>query len=212
MSELALHTAATLARLFTAVFLAFAVSVPAAVAVGRKRLLSAALSPLAEMLSAVPKISLFPLIVLICGLNDRSRILTVFLVVFFQIFISVSDAVRNIPAAYVSSIDSLGAGRIHRLRYLYLPAAAPRLFTSLRTAVTAAFAVLFFTEISITKGFGLGRLVTERWSALDYLSMYIAAAVTAAAGFAIFLLSGRIESRVCRWRCSSGRCSARQKP
>lgn len=195
MSELLIHLGFTLLRLTAAMSAAFIAAFPAAVCLGRRRKLARLFDPLVEMLYSVPKISLFPLIVLAAGLNDGARILTAALVVFFQVLITVRDAASVIPDEYILSIESLGARRFDKIRWVYIPALLSAIFTSLRIGTAAAFAVLFFTEASVTFGWGMGRLVIEKWSELKYGEMGMAAAVTALAGLLIFLLIDRLEKR-----------------
>jgi NitT/TauT family transport system permease protein len=195
MSELLYHILSTLMRLSLSMIAAFAAALPLAVVLGRKRRIAGLFDPLIELLYSVPKISLFPLIVLLAGLNDRARIITASLVVFFQVLITIRDALSVIPGEYILSIETLGAGRLDKLRHVYLPFLLPSIFTSIRIGIAAAFAVLFFTEASVTAGYGMGRLVIEKWSELDYKAMAGAALVTAVIGFLIFLLIDRLEKR-----------------
>jgi NitT/TauT family transport system permease protein len=207
MAELLLHIGFTLMRLAVSMAAAFTAAFPLAVLLGRKKTLSRFVDPLIELLYSVPKISLFPLIVVLAGLGDLSRIITAALVVFFQVLITVRDAASVIPSEYMISIESLGAGRWGKIRWVYIPALLPSIFTSLRIGTAAAFAVLFFTEASITAGYGMGRLVVEKWSELDYKGMSGAAVVTAGLGLLIFLLIDRIEMRFLKGS-SSGRASS----
>jgi len=193
MAEMLPHILFTLMRLIVSMAAAFAAAFTPAVLLGRRKKLARLFDPLVELLYSVPKISLFPLIVVLAGLNDIARIITASLVVFFQVLITIRDAASMIPDEYIISIESLGAGRIGKIRYVYLPFLLPSVFTSLRIGTAAAFAVLFFTEASVTAGFGMGRLVVEKWSELDYGAMGAAAIVTGLIGLLIFLLIDRLE-------------------
>jgi len=193
MAEMLPHILFTLMRLIVSIAAAFAAAFTPAVLLGRRKKLARLFDPLVELLYSVPKISLFPLIVVLAGLNDIARIITASLVVFFQVLITIRDAASMIPDEYIISIESLGAGRIGKIRYVYLPFLLPSVFTSLRIGTAAAFAVLFFTEASVTAGFGMGRLVVEKWSELDYGAMGAAAIVTGLIGLLIFLLIDRLE-------------------
>ena len=208
MAEYLLHIGFTLMRLSASMTLAFVAAFPLAVLLGRKKEIARLFSPLIELLYSVPKISLFPLIVVIAGLNDRARIITAALVVFFQVLITIRDAASVIPQEYIVSIESLGAGRIEKIRFVYIPSLLPAVFTSLRIGTAAAFAVLFFTEASVTAGYGMGRLVVEKWSELDYPAMGVAALLTALLGLLIFLILDRLE-RFFLKGVSSGKVSFR---
>ena len=116
MIELLPHIGFTLMRLTISMTAAFIAAFPLALLLGRKKALSHLFDPLIELLYSVPKISLFPLIVILAGLNDLSRIITAALVVFFQVLITVRDAAAVIPEEYLISIESLGAGSWDKIR------------------------------------------------------------------------------------------------
>lgn len=188
--------------------LAFVVALPLAVLLGRKRILSWLFDPFVEFLYSIPKISLFPLIVLLVGLNNWARIITAALVVFFQVLITVRDAASAIPSEYILSIETLGAGKMDKIRFVYIPALLPSIFTSMRIGTAAGFAVLFFAEASVTMGYGMGRLVIESWSKLDYATMTVGAVITALMGASVFLIIDRLEKKVLKGT-SSGRYGLR---
>ena len=193
MAEIVPHLIASFLRITAVMAAAFITAYPLAVILGRRRALARLFDPLIELLYSVPKVSLFPLIIILAGLNDRARIITAALAVFFQVLITIRDAAAAIPGEYLTAIETLGAGRAGRIRWVYLPALLPASFSSIRVGTSAAFAVLFFTEASVTAGSGLGRLVAEKWSALDYPAMGAAVLVTAALGFLIFLFIDFLE-------------------
>ncbi len=199
-SEIVSAVAFSLGRILVSLLIAVAAAVPAAVFTGTKPFLCRLFSPLIMFLYSIPKIALFPLALLVFGLNDAARIMTAALVVFFQTLITVIDSIRGLPYEYRVSIDSAGAGRFQRFIFLYLPAALPSIFTSLRIGVGAAFAVLFFTEASITRGYGLGRLVIESWSRLDYRAMALAILLSAVSGLALFIIIDLAEKRLLKWK------------
>ncbi len=209
MADLLLSAAATLLRILVTMGIAFTAAVFPAVIMGRNRTLSRLFAPLVEFLYSIPKVSLFPLVVLFAGLNDRARIITAGLAVFFQTFIGLRDAAANISPEYILSARSLGAAKRHIIRYVYVPALLPSAFSSLRIGLAAAFAVLFFTETSITFGWGMGRLTIEKWSMADYPAMAAAVAVTAFMGFLLFAVLDFAEKKAVKG-VSSGKGGSRK--
>ncbi len=188
MIELFLSAGATLLRLLATMSLAFSAAVFPAVIMGRRKTLSRLFSPLVEFLYSIPKVAVFPLAILFLGLNDKARITTAGLALFFQVFITLRDGAANIPEAYILSARSLGAGTRDIIRHVYIPALLPSAFSSLRIGMSAAFGVLFFTETSITFGHGMGRQIIEKWSVPDYPAMGAAVILTALMGLLLFAL------------------------
>lgn len=198
------HVLASLARVFGALLIAGLAAVPLGVAMGRRKGLDRALSPLAYVLYPVPKIALLPIAMLLFGLADASKITIVFLVLFFQLLVAVRDASRAIPDQYYLSMRSLGAGRFAALRFVTLPALLPQVFAALRIGLGTALAVLFFAETFGTR-LGLGYFVMESWMRVAYPEMYAGIAALGITGLALFLGLDGLQRRACRWQAAEGR-------
>lgn len=193
------HVLASLARIAAGLALALLTAVPAGFMTGRSRALDRAVSPLAYLLYPVPKIALLPVIMLLFGLTDASKVIVVFLVLFFQLFVAARDAAKEIPEQYLLSLRSLGAGRLQAARYVIWPALLPQVLSALRVGAGTALAVLFFAETFGTRR-GLGYFVMESWMRLAYPDMYAGILGLGLLGLAIFKSIDAVQRRACRWR------------
>lgn len=198
MAAALVHLAATAGRCFLSIGIALAAALPPAVLLGRRRWADRLFRPLVYVLYTVPKISLFPLALLLFGLNDRARVAVVALVLFFQFLIAVRDGIKSLPESYFLVMRGLGAGRLQRLAYLVFPAVLPRLLTALRIGSAAALSVLFFTETSAAGGYGLGKMCVDAWAVLDYRAMAVSVLLTILLGFGFFFFFRYQEKRFCR--------------
>jgi NitT/TauT family transport system permease protein len=197
--SLAVHSAASLARVAIALALALLTAVPAGMAIGRSRALDRILSPILYILYPVPKIALLPVLMLLFGLGDSSKIVIVFLVLFFQVLVAVRDASREVPPQYLLSLRSLGGTRRHSARYVLAPALVPAVLSSLRIGTGTALAVLFFSETFGTS-VGLGWFVMESWMRMSYVDMFAGILCLALLGLAMFLAIDIVHRRACRWQ------------
>jgi NitT/TauT family transport system permease protein len=139
---------------------------------------------------------------LLFGLGNISKVVIVFLVLFFQVLVAVRDAARDVPAQFMVSLRSLGATRWQVTRYAILPALLPSLLSSLRIGTGTALAVLFFAETFGTSR-GLGWFVMESWMRMSYLDMFTGILCLGLVGLAIFLGIDRLQARLCRWQGKS---------
>jgi NitT/TauT family transport system permease protein len=193
------HLAASLARVAIAVVSSFVAAVPLGIAAGRSRALDRLVTPVTYLLAPVPKIALLPVIMLLAGLGEVSRVLVVFLVLFFQMLVAARDGARAVPGAFYLSIDSLGARPRHRLRYVTLPAALPSLFSALRVGIGTALAVLFFAETFGTR-WGLGYFVVESWMRMAYADLFAGVVTFGLVGLVLTRLADAAARRACRWQ------------
>lgn len=199
---LARHAGASLARISAAALVALAAALPAGVALGRSRRYDAALAPVIYLLYPVPKIALLPIVMLLFGIGNGARIAIIALILFFQVLVSTRDAARKVPAQYLLSLRSLGARRLHALRFVILPSILPDLLSSLRIGTGTALAVLFFSETFGTR-WGLGYFVMESWMRLSYVDMFAGVLCLGLCGLLLFLLIDGLERRLCRWVASA---------
>jgi NitT/TauT family transport system permease protein len=193
------HLLASLGRVLASVAIAGAAAVPLGIAAGRSRALDRLVTPFAYLLAPVPKIALLPVIMLLAGLGEASRVIVVFLVLFFQFLVAARDGARAVPEAYYLSLASLGARPRHLLRWVTWPAVLPALFTALRVGIATALAVLFFAETFGTR-WGLGYFVVESWMRMAYPDLYAGVAAFGALGLALTRLADAAARRACRWQ------------
>ncbi len=170
--QLGLHFLASAGRVLAAVFLATLFAAPLGLALGQMPQLDRILSPLIAIIYPIPKIIFLPVIYVLMGISDFSKITLIAIIIFFQILVVVRDEASGLKKELIFSVKSLGAGRRALFRYVYLPASLPAVLTALRISVGTAVAVLFIAEQSLTS-YGLGYyIVIETYQVLLYPEMY----------------------------------------
>lgn len=173
-------------------------AVPMGLYLGRKRRIDEFVSPMIYLLYPIPKIVFLPLILLLFGLGDLSKIFIIFLIVFFQILVTTRDAAKGIDEEQILSVLSLGARPKQIFLHTIFPACLPKVLTSLRISIGTAIAVLFFVESFATEN-GLGFFILDAWSTLDYLAMYTGIIGMGILGVILYEGVDQIEKRFCRW-------------
>ncbi|HBA52960.1 ABC transporter permease [Syntrophorhabdus aromaticivorans] len=192
------HFLVSLLRILYSLAIALAVGIPLGILFGRVRVLDELTSPLIYLIYPVPKIVFLPIIIMILGLGNLSKVFIICLIVFFQILVTTKDAVKAIGEEEVLSVKSMGGKGADILRYVILPSILPNIFTALRIAIGTCIAVLFFTESFATE-VGLGYLIIDAWSKFDYVLMYDAIILMGTLGLVLYVVLARIEQRMCRW-------------
>ena len=165
---------------------------------GRSPRADAVAAPLVFLTYPVPKVVLLPVLLVLLGLGNTSKITLITLIIFFQILVTARDAARSIPAASVLSVRSLGADMPQIFRHVVAPAALPDIFTALRIGTGTAIAVLFLAE-SIAGTDGLGYYIVDAWGRIDYGSMFAGILGMALLGVVLYELLDALEGRLCRW-------------
>lgn len=196
--ELGLHFLASSGRVLGAIALAMITAVPLGLGLGQVRTLDRIFAPLIAIVYPIPKIVFLPVIYVLLGITDFSKIFLIALIIFFQILVVVRDEAANLHPELILSVRSLGAGRRALFRYVYLPASLPAVLTSLRVSVGTAIAVLFIAEQSLTS-YGLGYyIVVETYQVLLYPEMYAGILAMSLLGVALYFIIHSLELRVNR--------------
>lgn len=147
----------------------------------------------------VPKLALLPVVMLLAGIGNTTKIIMIVLIIIFQIIIATRDAIWKIPQEHYHVLTSLGAGRITIWRQVTLPAILPDLLTTIRIAIGTAISVLFVTETYGTDR-GMGYFIVDAWMRINYVEMYAGIIILSMTGFFLFLLIDLAEAFACGWK------------
>ena len=198
-SDIAIHAWYSSIRIVAGLFLAVVIGYPLGLAMGYFKRCDRFFSPLVYLTYPIPKISLLPIVMLIFGVGEFSKILMIFLIILFQVVIAGRDGIREIPKETFYPLISLGASFKNFFIYALWPAVLPKFLTAIRVAMATAVSVLFFTETFGTK-YGMGYFIMDAWLRVNYLEMYAGIVALSYIGLFIFCLIDFIENITCRWQ------------
>lgn len=194
--DLLQHTWVSLRRVAYATLLSLALGVPLGLYLGRSG--GPVGTVLVYLTHPVPKVVFLPVIMVVLGIGDLSKVFMIGLIIFFQILVTVRDGAAAVEPGHLMSVASLGAGEWQTYWHVVIPATLPKVFTALRLSTATAVAVLFFAETYATTH-GLGAYVWDSWSARDYEAMFAGVIAMAALGFGFHLAADLLERLCCPW-------------
>jgi NitT/TauT family transport system permease protein len=198
--NLGIHFLASSGRVLAAIGVAVVTAVPIGLGLGQLPKVNRIFAPLIAIVYPIPKIVFLPVIYVLMGITDISKIFLIALIIFFQILVVVRDEAANLHPELILSVRSLGAGRRALFRYVYFPASLPAVLTALRVSVGTAIAVLFIAEQSLTT-YGLGYyIVVETYQVLRYPEMYAGILAMSLLGLVLYFVIYNLELKVNRYR------------
>ncbi len=193
------HIGYSFVRLVAGVFLAVLIGVPIGILLGYFKKVGNLFIPMIYMLGPVPKVALLPLIMLVFGIGNMSKIFIIFIIVVFQIIIVTCDAVKNIPEQYYQTFKVVRAKPFDMIKHIVIPSVMPELGTSLRVGLTTSISVLFFAENFGTQ-YGLGFYIMDKWMIMDYPQMYLGICTMGIVGLVSVGIIDLLEKRLCPWK------------
>ncbi|HEX3011503.1 MAG TPA: ABC transporter permease [Syntrophomonadaceae bacterium] len=198
-SKMEIHVIYSLERILGGIAISILIGVPLGFLMGYFEKADRLLSPLVYFTYPIPKIALLPIVMLIFGLGETSKLIMIVMIIIFQIIITSRDAVKGIPQEMFRSLQSLGASRLQFFTQIIIPASLSDVLTATRLALGTAVSILFFTETFGTE-YGMGYFVMDSWMRVNYLDMYAGIVVLSFMGFCIFSVIDIIENYICSWR------------
>lgn len=186
-------------RLVVALSFAIFFGSTAGLAIGFEESINEYLSPVLYLLYPIPKIVFLPVILIIFGLGDLSRIIFIFLVTIFQVTISARDAAKNISPKWIKAVRSAGGNRFQLYRHVVIPATLPSILSSARISIGLGIAALYLAELSYTNQ-GLGYYIDNSWKVFAYSDVFAGILAFAILGLGLYLLIDLIERVFCKWK------------
>jgi NitT/TauT family transport system permease protein len=197
--ELAVNVGATLSRLFLGFALGGLPGLILGLAMGWSRRLRVVVDPFIAAAHPVPKIAVLPLIMIIFGIGESSKVVVVAVAVFFPMLINTMAGVRQISPIYFEVAQNYGAGLIKVFTRVVVPGSLPLVLTGARLALNVALLLTIAVELVAAQE-GLGEMIWFAWQTLRTEELYASLIVIAALGISFNLLLQRLTVRLVPWQ------------
>ncbi|WP_019818968.1 ABC transporter permease [Saccharomonospora saliphila] len=201
--ELWVHVWSTVGRLVAGFALGGVCGVAVGLVMGVSRPLRAALGPTFTALYALPKIAILPLLLLIFGLTETPKVLSVAISVFFVVQINTLAGIVQIDKRILEAARAYQATGWKLFRYVLLPGATPSIMTGLR--VSAGMAVIVVTAVEfVASNNGLGYLIWNSWQLFQPQTMFVGLITVSIIGAVVTGLIILAERALLPWQHSGG--------
>lgn len=197
--NIGMHIYASLYRIFWGLGISIVVGVIIGIMIVRLPKFGALVDPIIYFLYPIPKVALLPVLMLLFGLGEFSKIGMLIVAVVFQVIVSVRDQVKQVSSSLYHTLTVLNANHWEMFRYVTWPASLSGVISAVRIALGSSFAILFFTEVYGTE-VGLGYFIMDEWMKMDYLAMYAGIIVISIVAFLMFMILSLLDDHFNRWR------------
>lgn len=158
--ELAIHAFVSLRRLSAGFLIGSAVGIATGAVVGLSRWAERALAPTIQLLAPIPIVAWIPLLIIVFGIGEPSKIAVIALGTFFVTFFNAADGIRSADQKLVEVAHLYNKTPFQILVSVLLPSALPNVFLGLRVALGLSWILLIVGEI-IASSKGLGWLIWD---------------------------------------------------
>lgn len=168
-------TLASLQRLVIGVGVAALLGLAIGLSTGAFPLIGANLNPLITTISLIPPIAILPILFIIFGLGEVSKVMLIVIGVAPFLVRDLYQRTRELPREQLVKAQTLGAHSGQIIWRVLLPQLLPRLIDAVRLSLGPAWLFLIAAEaIVATDGLGYRIFLVRRYLAMDVILPYVA--------------------------------------
>jgi ABC-type nitrate/sulfonate/bicarbonate transport system permease component len=163
---------ATLFRLFAGFLIAVVLGITIGLAAAVSPSINAAVRPVVRVLAPLPKVALYPALLLLLGFGHGSKITLVAADALFPILLSTYYGASTVEQKLIWSAMAAGTPPREILLKVILPSAAPSILTGCRIGLVISCIVVFLAEM-ITSTDGLGHVLITAARTFQAVDMFV---------------------------------------
>jgi NitT/TauT family transport system permease protein len=183
-------------------FVSIIVGIPIGLVMGGSKWADAILSPYVWTFSSLPRIALFPVLVLFLGLGDEIKYALVILTAIFPVIINTWAGVKTTEQSLINAARVFGANRRQIYQKVVLPYTLPFVVSGVQLALSRGLVGVVIAEFltGASKDGGLGWLIFRAARGFNGALTY--AALMSLAVLALVLVQGTrsMEAKIAPWR------------
>ena len=197
-------TASSLTRLGLGVLIAAVLGLLIGMLTGALPMIGAGVSPLLTVISLVPPLALLPVLFIVFGLGELSKVVLIAVGITPFIARDIQRRTEEIPAEQLVKAQTLGANTLQILIRVVLPQLLPKLIDAVRLSLGAGWLFLIAAEaIASTDGLGYRIFLVRRYLSMDVILPYVAWITFLA--FLLDIVLAWLSRRLFPWNTQGGR-------
>jgi len=196
--EISEHLFITLFRVIMGFLLGTVPGIIIGMVMGASNKVRLLLDPIVSATYPIPKLAIFPLLMVIFGIGEFSKIIAIALGCFFLALINSMAGVRNINKVYFDVARNYGASKKQLFTKVMLPASLPMIFAGIRLALGTSLLVVVGLEF-VSANKGVGALIWYAWETFEIEKLYVGIFICAVLGIMSTVILKKTEERIVPW-------------
>lgn len=165
---------------------------------GWSRTIRRVLDPLVAALHPIPRFALLPMIIILFGIGESSRVAMVSIGAFFPMLINTMVGVMQVNPTYYEVAENYGASRLDMFYKVALPGSLPFIISGVRLSLKSSLTVTIGVEMVFGNS-GLGKLLWLSWETLRMVDMYSVLLIVSFAGYGLTWLLETLKKVLIPW-------------
>jgi len=200
--KLSYHIGQSMLRMWIGLSLATLVGIPLGILMARFGLARTLLEPLVSLGFPIPKIAIYPGLIIFFGVLHSSKIALIFIEATFPIVMATFHGALLVERKLIWSAESMGTERRKVLWNVIFPMTLPHIFTGFRLGLIISLIVVFLSEM-IASAEGLGHLMMASSRVFKSTDMFVAIGTISILGLLFDRLLLCLRRKALRWHPES---------
>jgi ABC-type nitrate/sulfonate/bicarbonate transport system permease component len=158
----------------------------------QNKVIEQTIMPLVDAVRPLSALALFPLIILLFGIGEASKVFVIFFTAWPPILINTLHGLREVDKATIEAAKVDGASKWHTLINITMPLALPTIVTGLKIGLSTGWISLVAAEMLGAQS-GLGYSIVFYANSFQYPDMFAVILTVALLGLAINSLATNIQ-------------------
>ena len=189
---------ATMSRILLGLFFGAGIGVTLGLAMGTSRRMRRIIDPIVAAIHPIPRLAFFPLLIVVLGVGEGSKLAAVSLGAFFPMLLNTVAGVRGMNPVHLEIASSYGASRRQMFTHVLLPGSTPLMLTGLRLSANVAFHATIGVEMVGSRN-GIGAMLWLSWQTFRIDHLYAILVVIAAIGIGLATVIRWVTQRSAPW-------------
>lgn len=156
-------------------------------------------SPIVMAFMPIPTLALMPIFIILFGIGDLSKVITIAGSVFFPVVINTAAGVMNIDSIYIDVAKNYGASKTSFFFKIALPGSLPVMLEGIQMGQAIALLTIVAAEMMGATS-GIGFLIWTSYKAFLLKEMYVGLMLISFFGYLFSLLLRSLQKKLVPWR------------
>lgn len=159
--------------------------------------------PFLAALHPIPKIALFPLLIVVFGLGETPQVAAIAIGAFFPMALTAAAGARQINPTFFEVARNYGASEWRTFTAVVVPASIPSIVIGMRLSFNVALLISISTEIAAARE-GIGTVLWFAWETFRIEQLYAGLFAVSAVGIGFNALWTAAARRLVPWQSHVG--------
>lgn len=196
------HLLATLTRVGLGMLFGGSAGILLGLAIGASHRLRVIIEPFIAATHPIPKIAILPLILILMGIGESTKVFVAAMGAFFPLVINTAAGVRQIHKIYFEVAQNYGASRLKVLLRVILPGSLPAIMTGLLLATNITLLLTIAVEM-VTARDGLGATIWLAWQTMRSENLWASLVLITLLGIGFNLLLRWLTRLFIPWQANT---------